>query len=493
MLLKAWRVLDQMSVQDMVAWTVLIHGFIEHGHGYRALSLFEQMHQQGLLPDIFTISCILKACGAIGCIQKGKRIHAKIVKGGSLMKDQLFDTALIDMYAKCGELIEAKKIFCTLQSRSVVSWTTLISGYIQHGHYEDALNSCELMQQEGFSPNSVTFLCILKACACIGAINKGKQIHKEIVRQGLLGKDAFLGNTLVDMYAKCGAFAKAVEVFTKLPIRNVVSWNAIIAGYVQYGYGEEALDHFEQMQHERISPNAITMVCILKACGIVGAIDKGRLIHLNVTREQSLEKDVLVGNALLDMYVKCGLFTTAQKVFDKLPLRNVATWTSLITGYAHLEREGVVVDLFRKMREEGIGPNVVTFTAILNACSHAGLLDKGQMWFVSMNEQYGIVPTLEHHMCMVDLFSRAGHFDRAVSVIHKMPNSNHAAAWTTLLGACCKSGNLALGKLAFEQAVELDSKDAASYIAMSNMYVAAAMLEDAQRIEAMRVHNEALV
>ena len=247
------------------------------------------------------------------------------------------------------------------------------------------------------------------------------------------------------------------------------------------------------MKLKGVSPNVITYVCSLTACGRVGASSKGEEIHSEVEKKGFLQEEIAIGNALVDMYGNWGSLVKAQEVFGKLPVRNVATWTVLITGYAQLEREEVVVDLFNEMLEEAVNPNNVTFTAILNACSHSGLLDKGQMYFEAMSEQYGIIPTLEHRTCMVDLFGRAGHFGRALDMLEMVQYKNQLPLLLALLGACCKWVNVKLGKCVFDRLVDLDKKCGVAYVGMRNVYSAAAMLDDAEKIEDMRMQNEALV
>ncbi|KAI5054408.1 hypothetical protein GOP47_0030704 [Adiantum capillus-veneris] len=186
------------------------------------------------------------------------------------------------MYAKCGALTKAQTILDELPVRDVVSWNTLIAGYAQHGLGKEAVGCLQRMRSEGLSPNAITYACILKACGIIQEVDMGKKIHNEITSQGLLSKHAMLGDALVYMYAKCGVLTKAQEVFDELPIRGPVSRNALIAGYAQQGQGQEALDCFQQMRSEGLSPNAITYTCFLKACGVMQDVDMGEKIHVKL-------------------------------------------------------------------------------------------------------------------------------------------------------------------------------------------------------------------
>ena len=280
------------------------------------------------------------------------------------------------------------------------------------------------------------------------------------------------------MYAKCGLLSKAQEVFNEIPVRNVVSWTTLISGYTQHGHNEEALSCYESMRRQSIAPNEAILLCVLKACASIGAIDKGREIHAQIVQEGSLEQNDIIGTALVDMYAKCGDITKAQQVFDRLSVQNIVSWTALIAGYAHLGGHDMVCNTFDKMIAKGITPNLITFTVVLNACNHLGLLEKGQMYFEAMGNTYGIISTVEHLTCMVDLFGRAGNFDKAVEIVKKMESAccDHRPLWISLLGSCQKWRNMEVGRWAFEHVVRLDETRASgTYACMSNIYAASSI------------------
>lgn len=425
----------------------------------------------------------IKACGKRKDLCAGILIHSFILEKGLLKKDTSLGNAVLSMYVKCGDLARAQEVFDDLPARNVVTWNALIAGFSQHGLGNAALTLFERMQDEGLSPNAVTFLCILNACCHTGKGEKGEEIHAEISRQGLLEKDIMLCTALVDMYVKCGKLAKAQEAFNEIPTRNVASWTALIDGYAERGLGNEALSCYKQMQDEDLSPNAVTYVCILKACGNIGALEKGEEIHAEVRRQGLLRKDIVLGTALVDMYAKCGLLLKAEQVFNEFPARDVAMWTSLMAGYAITGKVKRVLDLFIEMVGESIDPNVVTFVVLLNAFSHTGLVEEGQVYFDTMSSVYSVMPTLEHRTCMVDMFCRAGHFDKAIGLIANVPSSESLLSWWALMGACGKWLNVELGRWAFEQALKLDKNSAATYICMRNMYACADMQQEEEEID----------
>ena len=205
--------------------------------------------------------------------------------------------------------------------------------------------------------------------------------------------------------------------------------------------------------------------------------------------KKGFEKDHLLGNTLIDMYSKCGMVQKAHELLDGLLFRDVIVWTSLITGHAQQGQGENALACFECLQNEGILPNEVSFLCILNACCHSGLLIETQILFENMIKKYNITPNLEHYTCMVDLFSRAGHFYKAIALVEEMRVSDRLPLLLALLSACHKWANVELGKWAFEQSVQLDANCSAAYIGMANIYAAAGMQREADGIEALMVYG----
>ena len=483
---KAQHVLEELPMRDTVTWNTLIAGYANQEQCHEALECFGRMQSEGLLPDVVTYLSILKACGSSGAIDQGKKIHDVIVSKGLLKQDIVLGNALVDMYVKCGMLAKAQQVLNEIPVRDGVSWNTLIAGYARQGQCYEALKCFEQMQKEGISPYAVTYTCILMACGSIGALKKGKQIHREIMMSQDLLEDVVLGNALVDMYVKCGMLSTAQEVLEELPNRNIVSWSALIAGYAQQGQGHEALDCYERMQSEGICANVVTFICVLNACGCAGAIDMGKKIHEEIVIQGLLEKDIVLGNALVDMYAKCSMLVKARQILEELPIRNIISWNALISGYAEQGEGNEALNCFEKMQNEGISPNEITFLSVLSACSHAGLLDQAELLYTDMTKKYGITPSIEHHTCMLMILGSGGHFEKAMEVINVMPSCDNLQVWLVLLGACKKWGNVKLGRLTFDQIVQLDNSCSTAYVLISDILAAAGMHEDVEKINALR-------
>ncbi|KAI5081458.1 hypothetical protein GOP47_0004641 [Adiantum capillus-veneris] len=484
-LITAQEVFDKLPAHDAVTWTTLIMGYAEHGLGEDALKCFKQMQLDGISSDAVTLIGGLKACSNLKAADEGQDLHNMINEQGLLNEDLVVGSTLVDMYAKCGSLSLAHEVFSNLLLRDQVTWNVFIGGYAENGNPEAAFRCFKQMRIEGVLPNADTFVHSLKACAILSALCEGKNLHVEIESQRLAERNIYVGSSLIDMYAKCGSFALAKLVLEKLPVQNVVSWTALIAGYEEHGLSEEALKCFDAMQCKGAFSNSVTYVSALKACGSIGAIDKGKDIHAEAERQGFLKGDVAVGNALVDMYVKCGSLVRAQQVFDTLSGRDVVSWTTLLTGYAQQGESVQVLDVFDRMIDDGVMPNSVTFAIVLSACNRAGLVDESYMLLEAMSTEYGILPTIEHFTWVIDVYCRSGKLEKAMGIIHKMPFCPNPLIWHTVLIACEKWGTVNLGKEAFEYAMLLDEKDAEAFVLMSHIYASCGYQEQGNKVGTM--------
>ncbi|KAH7315558.1 hypothetical protein KP509_21G054700 [Ceratopteris richardii] len=290
---------------------------------------------------------------------------------------------------------------------------------------------------------------------------------------------------MVDMYAKCGLLQDAHKTLKGLRVKDIVSWNALIAGYAEHGPAQEVLACLEQMELEKISLDAISFVYALKACGNAGAIDQGQELHAEIAR-RGLENDSHIGSTLIDMYAKCGLAMDAILVFNKLPVQDVVSWNAIIKGCGMNHNGKKAVEYFEDMQKQGLKPDAVTFTCLLSACSHAKLVAKGKEMFELMPTVHGIRPSLDHYNCMIDILSRAGRIKEALRFIESMPCLPSIDMWTAILSACKVHAEIDLGFQCFQQLVRTDSGWAVPYVLMWNIYVNAGRLEEANKIEELR-------
>ncbi|KAJ0985997.1 hypothetical protein J5N97_004353 [Dioscorea zingiberensis] len=338
-----------------------------------------------------------------------------------------------------------------------------------------------LMLSLRISPSNYTFTSVLKSCADLSASRTGIPIHSHLLVHGF-NEDSYVQTALLVFYAKCGNLIVARKVFDRMLERNVVAWNAMISGYEQNGVGEEAIEVFYKMRAAKVEPDSATMVSLLSACSQVGALSLGQWVERYVM-ENGLELNVVLGTSLINMYARCGHVGKAREVFDMLKERNVVSWTAMIAAYGMHGHGCEATQLFHRMRSEGPLPNDVTFVAVLSACAHSGLVCEGREAFESMNRDYKLVPRVEHHVCMVDMFGRAGLLDEAIQFIREcIQVEPGAAVWTAMLGACKMHKDFDLGVEVAERLLAIEPENPSHYVLLSNIYALAGRMDRVEKI-----------
>eukprot|EP01018_Ginkgo_biloba_P033672 Gb_37465 [translate_table: standard] len=350
----------------VVSWNSLISGYVQNGNGVKALKLYRQMRLAGVKPSPATIVSILPTCGNSALIQQGKEIHDYIIKTG-FESDVCVGSGLIDMYAKSEDIDYARQVFDSMFQRNtvawnsiiagycqnghpdealklfrqmqsvglranVISWTSVIAGYTQNGRGEDALKLLGEMQAAGEKPNSVTIASILPACANLVALHQGKEIHCYTIRNRF-ESDVFAGTAIIDMYAKCGSIKNARQVFDKMPRRNVVSWNAMIAGYAMHGHGKEALQAFCLMREMGLKPNHITFTGVLSACSQAGLVDEGWHYFDIMTQNYCITPHMEHYACMVNLLGRIGHLHEAQDFIAKMPFKpDACVWGALLSA-----------------------------------------------------------------------------------------------------------------------------------------------------------------
>ncbi|KAH9291214.1 hypothetical protein KI387_043595, partial [Taxus chinensis] len=306
---------------------------------------------------------------------EGKILHTHIVKNG--FECNLFlANHLITMYAKCGNLGDARQAFDKMSQRDAVSWTALIAGYVQNGNDMEGFDFFHQMHREGIKSDRFSLCSVLRASASMAVLEAGKQVHAHAIKQ-LIEGDVFVGSALVDMYGKCSNLKSAQKVFDKMSERNVVTWTAMVSGYAQNGYSQESFHLFVEMQRLGMQPNLITYAGILTAFTDPVYVEQGRQVH-GCIEKAGLAENVSVANALVTMYVKCGKMEDARIVFDTLPNPNMVSWTAMIAGYAQHEHGKEALELFIKMQIANQNPNQFTFASVIKACATDGAIEQGK-------------------------------------------------------------------------------------------------------------------
>lgn len=478
----AYKMFDRMPERDLVCWNTIIAGFAQNGLAKMALDLVLRMQEEGQKPDSITVVTVLPAAANIGSWRIGKLIHGYAIRAGFELLVNI-STALVDMYSKCGSVGTARLIFDRMKQRTVVSWNSMIDGYVQSGNPEEAISIFQKMLDEGVEPTNVTVMEALHACADLGDLERGKFVHK-LVDELKLGYDVSVKNSLISMYSKCKRVDLAAKVFEGLQGKTIVSWNAMILGYAQNGRVNEALNHFCEMQSQNMKPDSFTLVSVIPALAELSVTRQAKWMHGLVIRN-CLDKNVFVMTALVDMYAKCGAIRTARKLFDTMEERHVTTWNAMIDGYGTHGLGKDAVELFNDMQQGTIKPNDITFLCVISACSHSGLVEEGLRFFSSMKEDYGLEPAMDHYGAMVDLLGRAGQLNKAWDFIQDMPVEPGITVFGAMLGACKIHKNVELGERAAKKLFELNPDEGGYHVLLSNIYATASMWDKMAKVRTM--------
>ncbi|XP_022727121.1 putative pentatricopeptide repeat-containing protein At5g13230, mitochondrial isoform X2 [Durio zibethinus] len=475
----AREVFDGIRCKDMVTWTGMVACYAENHFFEEALEIFSRMRLVGFKPNNFTFAGVFKACIGLQAFNVARGVHGCVLKT-RYEHDIYVGVALLELYTKCGNIVNAQLVFEEIPKKDVIPWSFMISRFAQSGRSEEAINLFCRMRQALVVPNQFTFASALQACATMGDLDLGKQMHGLVLKVGL-DVDVFVSNALMDVYAKCGRIEDSMELFGKSLNMNNVSWNTMIVGYIHCGDSENALGLFLEMLENQVLATEVTYSSVLCASASLAALDLGTQIH-SLTVKTNYAENTVVHNALIDMYAKCGRIRDARLVFDMMNERDEVSWNAMISGYSMHGLGMEALKIFQMMQDEGFKPNTLTFVGVLSACSNSGLLDQGQAYFTSMFQDYGIEPCIEHYSCMVWLLGRSGYLYKALKLIEEIPFEPSVMVWRALLGACVIHNNVELGRLSAQHILDMEPQDDATHVLLSNMYATARRWENVTAI-----------
>lgn len=368
----ARHVFDRMRERDMFTWTMMLTGYAKLGHPEEAYKVYEQMHKERVPVDRITFTTILSVCATLKSLEKGQRVHQDMRNAG-IRPDIILGNTLIDMYAKCGNVEKGHKVFKEMAERDVVTWNIMIAGAAQNGYCDQALEFFESMREEGRRPDKVTYVSVLNACS---SLEQGRALHSDIVKAGF-ELDVRVGTALVNMFSKCHSLEDALQVFEKLPQRNVVSWTSVIAAFALSGQPGKALEYYEKMLTERILPDKRAFTTVLNVCATLGDLKRGQEVHNHMIKS-GVSIDLITENTLIDMYCKCGGMQNAHHLLQNMKRRDMVSYTALIGGYVQHGRFEEALHVFNNMQQEGLLPNAITCLEILKACAGLGSLAEGR-------------------------------------------------------------------------------------------------------------------
>ncbi|XP_073099967.1 putative pentatricopeptide repeat-containing protein At5g40405 [Elaeis guineensis] len=454
-------------------WNHLLRSSAESSPPPGFLSVYRAMLQENISPDRATFTTLLRHFSALPNPSDAvATLHCQIIKLGHA-SDRFLLTGLLNLYSKVGCLNAAEQLFVEMPERDVIANNAMIAALSSHGRIIDARRLFESMPEKSSASWNSMITCYCK--------QNDVRAAREIFDRNPI-KDVVSWNAMIDGYCKMGQLEMAWELFDRMGLaKNSVTWNTVISACLHHREFAMALSMFQVMQVENVRPTEVTMVSLLSACAHLGALSMGRWLHAYI-RNHRLKIDVVLGNALIDMYFKCGSVEAALQVFHGMSMKNVFCWNSVIAGLGMNGYGEQAIEIFLEMdRRGGFKPDGVTFVGLLSGCSHSGLVSEGKKYFSRMLGVYGIQPEIEHYGCMVDLLGRAGYVEEALNLIETMPIQPNSVVWGSLLRACRIHKDAKLSERVTQRLLELDPDDGANYVFLSNVYASSKRWDDVER------------
>ncbi|KAL5782706.1 hypothetical protein ACOSP7_007735 [Xanthoceras sorbifolium] len=417
-----------------------------------------------------------------------KQVHAQMITTGLAL--HTYPLSRILLSSSLLNLTYAHTIFDQIRNPTVFIFNTLISSVItnhgSHIHLAFSLYNRIIISGDKLRPNCYTYPSLFKACGSQPWVRYGLALHTHVLKfLEPAGCDRFVQASLLNFYAKCGKLGLARHLFKLIDKPDLATWNSILTAYARntststgcvrgINTGDSSLSLgvlylFNEMLNSLVRPNEITLVALISVCADLGALCQGMWAHVYVIRH-GLVLNCYVGTSLINMYMKCGCLGLAYQTFEQLSQRDTSCYNAMIGGFAIHGYGSKALEIYEKMRIEGLLPDNVTFNVSMFACSSVGLVEQGCKVFDSMKEVYGIEPTLEHYWFLVDLLARAGRLQEAEEKIKEMPMKPNATLWRSLLAGARIHGNVAIEKVALKHLMELEPETSGNYVVLSKKY-----------------------
>nr|KYP68351.1 Pentatricopeptide repeat-containing protein At2g21090 family [Cajanus cajan] len=503
-----------------------------------AVSSLDLLRLKGIRLPSHILATLLRHCSKTRSYKEGKLIHLHLKLTGFKRPPTLLANHLISMYFTCGDFAQARKVFDKMEDKNLytwnnmlsgyaklgmmkqarsffyqmphkdyVSWNSMVVGYAHSGRFAEALRLYRQFRRLNVGYNQFSFASVLIVSVKLKDFELCRQIHGQVLLVGF-SSNVVISSLIVDAYAKCGKTEDArrlfddmpvkdvrawttlvsgyaawgdmelgAELFSQMPKNNSCSWTYLIRGYVRNGMGHKALGVFREMIKHQVRPDQFTFSTCLSACATIASLKHGKQIHSFLV-QNNIKPNTIVVCAIIDMYSKCGSLETARRVFDFIGNKQyVVLWNTMISALAHYGYGIEAIMMLNNMLRSGVKPNRGTFVAILNACSHSGLVQEGLQLFKSMITEHGVVPDQEHYACLTDLLGRAGCFNESVKDRQMMDYKPGDHVWNSLMGVCRMHGKEVAVFL-----IKLQPQSSAAYELLSSIYAALGKPELVEKI-----------
>lgn len=469
----AFKVFDEMSDRDIVSWNSIVNCFAQNGCLLESVEMLKRMYLCRFVPKPELIAAVISLCAKAGCLRVGRQIHALVIADEMIEASVYVLTSLLDLYSKHQDCLMALRVFDQMEVRNEVSWTAMISACFADHRYGMGFAYFQAMQRDGVKPNRVASIAVLLACAELDCVLYGKAIHGYAYRHGF-DSDNHFSASLMHMYCECkeARISAARIIFERSKVKDVVMWSSIIRSYMQRGNFGEAMELLRKMRLEGFQPNSVTLLPIISACSDLSSLVHGFGIHCYALKT-GLHSHFYVGNTLINMYAKCGYMTGSRQIFEEMGVRDLVTWSTLISCYGLHSRGEEALRLFNEMQKMGIEPDSTALLAVLSACNHCGLVDEGKTLFTTfvLRDEKNESLRMELYACYVDLLGKNGEIEEACEVVSRMGmNPGGAKILSSLVSACKLHGRIEVAEKLAHRLIELEPGNAANYTLLSMVY-----------------------
>ncbi|XP_023639279.1 pentatricopeptide repeat-containing protein At3g50420 [Capsella rubella] len=461
---QARKVFDKMPQRNVISYNALYSAYSRNpDYAIYAFSLITHMASESLKPNSSTFTSLVQVCTVLQDVLMGSLLHSQIIKLGYL-DNVAVQTSVLGMYSSCGDLESARRMFQCVNDGDAVAWNTIIVGSLRNDKIEDGLMLFRNMLMSGVDPTQFTYSMVLNACSKLGSYSLGKLIHARIIVSNNLA-DLPVENALLDMYCSCGDIKEAFYVFGRIHKPNLVSWNSIISGCSENGFGEEAIILYRRLQRMSTpQPDEYTFSAAIHATAVPERSIYGKLLHGQVTK-LGYERSVFVGTTLLSMYFRNEEAVSAQKVFGVITERDVVLWTEMIVGHSRLGNSECAVQLFIEMYREKNRTDGFSLSSVLGACSDMAMLRQGEV-FHSLAIKTGFDNVMSVCGALVDMYGKTGRYETAESILSLVSNPD-LKCWNSMLGAYSQHGMAEKALRFFKEILEKGFRpDAITYLSL---------------------------
>ncbi|KAK7304073.1 hypothetical protein RJT34_15095 [Clitoria ternatea] len=416
-------------------WNWMIRGFYMSGWFNFAMLFYFKMLGSKVLPDKYTFPYVIKACGGLNNVPLCKEVH-NVLRSMGFHVDLFVGSALIKLYADNGCIHDAKCVFDELPVRDTILWNVMLNGYVKSGDFDNAVRTFCEMRNSYSEPTSVSFICLLSICAARGKFGLGSQLHGLVIGSGF-EFDSQVANTLVAMYSKCGKVFDARKLFDIMPQTDTVTWNGLIAGYVQNGFTDKVAPLFNTMISAGVKPDSVTFASFLPSIVESRTLKHCKEVHSYILRHR-VPFDVYLKSALIDTYLKGGDVEMARKIFQQNTLVDVAICTAMISGYVLNGLNIDAINMFRWLTQEGMVPNCLTMASVLPACAALAALKLGKELHCNILKKQ-LEKIVNVGSAITDMYAKCGRLDLAYQFFRRM-SERDSVCWNSMISNFSQNG-----------------------------------------------------